>query len=287
MHPFQTISSHHPLGAQPSTPDSPSPQARSESLHSRPRNHIADQVVVDIDQDTRISPLVERRRARTAGSLGSATADHCAHKGVSKDSKVDSTINRLALTKVNTLRVVLRPVIRARSMQTNNLVPQHIRARLERSRHRHDPRIVIADQIIDRPVPRRRPVVQTNLIDFGEFERGLVDGRAVVVGAGGEVVDHGAAVAGRPGVPEELDGLAGDNGDVGFAWFAGFVADDVGGLVGVGGDLGGGGGVSVVILWDAGILLDVWLVGEDLRSLSREPWSTNQPQQEGWSGSSS
>ena len=51
--------------------------------------------------------------------------------------------------------------------------------------------------------------------------------------------------------------------------------------------LGGGGGVSVVILWDAGILLDVWLVGEDLRSLSREPWSTNQPQQEGWSGSSS
>jgi hypothetical protein len=79
--------------------------------------------------------------------------------------------------------------------------------------------------------------MQPNLVDFGEFESRLVDGRAVVVGAGGEVVDHGAAVARRPGVPEELDGLAGDDGDVGFSWFAGFVADDVGGLVGVGGDL--------------------------------------------------
>ena len=44
-------------------------------------------------------------------------------------------------------------------------------------------------------------------------------------------------MAGRPGVPEELDGLAGDDGDVRFAGFAGFVADDVGGGVGVGGDL--------------------------------------------------
>ena len=45
-------------------------------------------------------------------------------------------------------------------------------------------------------------------------------------------------MAGGPGVPEELHGLAGDDGDVGFAWFAGFVADYVGGLVAVGGDLG-------------------------------------------------
>jgi hypothetical protein len=79
--------------------------------------------------------------------------------------------------------------------------------------------------------------MKPNLVDFGEFESRLVDGRAVVVGAGGEVVDHGAAVARRPGVPEELDGLAGDDGDVGFSWLAGFVADDVGRLVGVGGYL--------------------------------------------------
>ena len=141
------------------------------------------------------------------------------------------------LTKVNTLRIVLRLIIAPCRMQRNNLVPQHIRARLERSRDRHGPRIVVGHQVIDRPVPWRGPVVQTDLVDFGEFEGGLVDGRAVVVGAGGQVVEDGAAVAGRPGVPEELDGLAGDDGDVRFAGFAGFVADDVGGGVGVGGDL--------------------------------------------------
>lgn len=141
------------------------------------------------------------------------------------------------LTKVNTLRIVLRLIIAPCRMQRNNLVPQHIRARLERSRDRHGPRIVVGHQVIDRPVPRRGPVVQADLVDFGEFEGRLVDGRAVVVGAGGQVVEDGAAVAGRPGVPEELDGLAGDDGDVRFAGFAGFVADDVGGGVGVGGDL--------------------------------------------------
>ena len=44
-------------------------------------------------------------------------------------------------------------------------------------------------------------------------------------------------MAGRPSVPEELHGLAGDDGDVRFAGLAGFVADDVAGLVAVGGDL--------------------------------------------------
>jgi hypothetical protein len=123
-------------------------------------------------------------------------------------------------------------------MQRDDLMPQHICARLQRRRNRDAPRVVAGYQVVDRPVPRRRPVVQADLVDFGEFERRLVDGRAVVVGAGGQVVEDGAAVAGRPGVPEELDGLAGDDGDVRFAGFAGFVADDVGGGVGVGGDLG-------------------------------------------------
>ena len=76
------------------------------------------------------------------------------------------------------------------------------------------------------------------MIDLGEFQSGLVDCRAVVVGARGEVVHHGAFVARRPGVPEELNGLAGYHWDVGFAWFAEFVTDDVRGLVAVGRDLG-------------------------------------------------
>jgi hypothetical protein len=123
-------------------------------------------------------------------------------------------------------------------MQRNNLMPENIRSRFERRRNRDGPRVIVVHQVIYSPVARRRPVVQSHLVDFGEFQRRFVDGRAIVVGAGGEVVDHGTAVAGRPGVPEELDGLAGGDGDVGFAWFAGFVADYVGGLVAVGGDLG-------------------------------------------------
>jgi hypothetical protein len=55
-------------------------ETRSESLYSRPRNNIADQIVINIDQNPRISPLVESRRARAAGSLRSTTADHYTHK---------------------------------------------------------------------------------------------------------------------------------------------------------------------------------------------------------------
>jgi len=37
-----------------------------QRLHRRPRNSVAVQVVVDVNQNTRISPLIEGSRARTA-----------------------------------------------------------------------------------------------------------------------------------------------------------------------------------------------------------------------------
>lgn len=116
-------------------------------------------------------------------------------------------------------------------------MPQHISARLQTRRNGHRPRIITRDQIISPPSSRRGSALQTDLVNFGEFERCFVDFGAVVVGAGGEVVEDGAFVARGPGVPEELDGLAGDDGDVGFAGGTGFVADYVAGLVAVGGDL--------------------------------------------------
>lgn len=118
-------------------------------------------------------------------------------------------------------------------------MPQHVRASFQRRRNRHRPRVVRRDEIVRAPVARRGPTLEADLVDFREFERGLVDGGAVVVGAGSQVVEDGALVAWRPGVPEELHGLAGDDGDVRFAWLSGFVADDVAGLIAVGGDLGG------------------------------------------------
>lgn len=124
-------------------------------------------------------------------------------------------------------------------------MPQHISTRLQRARDRHRPRIVRRDEIVCPPVSRRRSTLEADLVNFGEFERGFVDGGAVVVGARGQVVEDGALMAGRPGVPEELHGLAGDDGDVRFAGCAGFVADDVAGLIAVGGDLG----VWVLVGW--------------------------------------
>ena len=116
-------------------------------------------------------------------------------------------------------------------------MPKHIRASLQRTGNRHDPRVVVSDEIVGAPGSWCRTTLEAELVDFGEFEGCFVDGAAVVVGACGEVVEYGAFVAWGPGVPEELHGLARDHGDVGFAGFAGFVADYVGGLVAVGGNL--------------------------------------------------
>lgn len=193
----------------------PAHHSSLQRLHSRTRDSVAVEVVVDINQHTRISPLVESRRARATGNLRPGSTNQ----------------------QVHALRVILRPIVAPTRMQRNNLMPQHISPRLQTRRNRHRPRIVRGNQIVRSPSPRRGSALEADLVDFGEFERGFVGGGAVVVGAGGQVVEDGALVAGRPGVPEELHGLAGDDGDVRFAGLARFVADDVGGLVAVGGDL--------------------------------------------------
>jgi len=167
-------------------------------------------------------------------------------------------------------------------------MPQHIRASFQRARNRHRPRIVISHQIIRPPSAWRGPGFEAELVDFGEFEVCFGGRGAVVGGAGGEVVEDGAFVAGGPGVPEELHGLAGDDGDVGFAWRAGFVADYVGGLVAVGGDLGGFGSVGLIGLgWGRKEgSMDRW-VWEYVRSRSQGLWCSSLRLREGWIGSSS
>lgn len=183
-----------------------------ERLHSWTRNGVAVQVVVNVNENTRISPLVERRRASATGSLRSRTTNH----------------------KVDTLRVVLSSIVAPGSVQRDNLMTKHVRASFQRRGNRDDPGVVVGDEIVSAPCARCWAALQADLIDFGELEGGLVDLCAVVVGAGGEVVQHRAFVARRPGVPEELYRLPGDDGDVGFAWCTGLVADDVSGLVAVG-----------------------------------------------------
>ena len=56
---------------------------------------------------------------------------------------------------------------------------------------------------------------------------GFIDGRAVVVVAAGEIIDHGPVVRFRPRGPLQGDGVAGCDGHVGFAGGGADVADDV------------------------------------------------------------
>lgn len=182
-----------------------------KDLHRRPRNGVILQIVINVNEHTRIGPLIKRRWARTTRNLRPTTTDH----------------------NINALWVILRAIIAPRAVQGDHLMAKHIRASFQRRRDGDDPRVVVLHQVVLAPVAGRRAAQQADFAQFGEFESALVGCRAVVVGACGDVVDHGALVAGWPGVPVELHGLACHHGDVRAAWFAGFVADDVGALVGV------------------------------------------------------
>ena len=126
----------------------PTIQSSLQSLHRRPRNRVAVKVVVNINQHTRISPLVESRRARTTTRNLRSTPTN---------------------QKVHTLRVILRPIIAPTRMQRNNLMPQHISARFQTARNRHRPRVVTRDQIVRSPSARGGAALEADLVDFGEF----------------------------------------------------------------------------------------------------------------------
>lgn len=81
-----------------------------QRLHRRPRNSVAIQVVVNINQHPRISPLIESRRTRP----------------ITRNLRPTPTNQQ-----IHTLRVILRPIIAPTRMQTHNLMPQHIRPGLQ------------------------------------------------------------------------------------------------------------------------------------------------------------
>lgn len=183
-----------------------------ERLHSWTRDSVAVQVVVDVNENTRISPLVESRRASATRGLRSRATDH----------------------KVDALRVVLSSIVAPSSVQRDYLMTKHVRTSFQRRGNRDDPGVVVGDEIVSTPCAGCWAALQANLIDLGELEGGLVDLCAVIVGAWGEVVEYGSFVAGWPGVPEKLHGLSRNDGDMSFAWCTGLVADNVSGLVAIG-----------------------------------------------------
>jgi hypothetical protein len=97
--------------------------------HRRSRNRIASERPKHIEQNTRIRRLVQARAHRSAAQLaGSASTNN----------------------NVNALWVGLRTVGLARSMQSQDLVPEHVVARREVG-NRQVPAEVVLDQVVGGP----------------------------------------------------------------------------------------------------------------------------------------
>lgn len=103
------------------------------------------------------------------------------------------------------------------------------------------PAIVVGDELVARPLTRRRGIVdETTLVDLEELQGCLVNRLALAI-AVGKVVEHGTVVGRRPGAPLEGDLVTGR--DLGGHTCVGgtLVADDI--------------GVAVAGWWDETIIL--------------------------------
>jgi hypothetical protein len=116
---------------------------------------------------------------------------------------------------VDALRVRLRAVFLASTVQSDDFVTQDVVARGEGLGDVDGPLVAVGDELVG------APLVGGGVDDTrrGELEEGeglLVGGGAVAL-ALGEVVDDGAVVGLGPGVPLQGHGAAGGDGDGGFA----------------------------------------------------------------------
>lgn len=137
--------------------------------------------------------------------------------------------------KVDALRVGLGSVGVASRVKGNDLMSENIVARSDTGRDGDGPGVAVGNEVVAGPVTRVGATVETALCDLSEGEAGLVD-RAAVSVARGEVVNDGAVVRLRPGVPLKSHGAtSGHNGVV--ARGSGLlVANDVGITEGIGFD---------------------------------------------------
>jgi len=137
--------------------------------------------------------------------------------------------------EVHALRVVLRAIRLAGSMQGDDLMAQDVVPGLEVLGDDDAPGVVVRDHLVGDPRARVRAAEQPALADLEPLQRALVDGLAGPV-AVRQVVDDGALVGGWPRRPLQGDDAAGFDGGGGLAGGCGFVAEDVGGGEGGGGD---------------------------------------------------
>lgn len=172
--------------------------SRSRTSNSRPRlrdtptaidnggsrDGVRGHRLVDIEQDPRVIGLVQ---------------------GSSLDSGRGSA-SRPGHLQVDALRVVLRAVLLVARVQGDDLVTEDVKARFDVGGDLDHPSEAVGHEQIRTPPPgRRRAIYQTDLVDLEEIQGSDVGLFASCGAASGEVVDHGAVVGFRPGIPLEED----------------------------------------------------------------------------------
>lgn len=186
------------------------PDLLLDSRDRRPRNRVARKRRVQVKQDPGVRVLVQR------------AARHASRQGRRPASRH---------LQIHALGVILRAVQTPRSVQRDDLVPQHVVSRLQRARDLDAPGVVVRGEIVRGPVAGDGGWGDNARgVDFREFEGCRGRGRAFAV-TGGKIVNHGSLMRIWPGQrrPLQLDGIAGFDRDVELARGGGFMAGDVGG----------------------------------------------------------
>lgn len=174
---------------------------------------VGGELAVEVEENARVGGSVEggRRRARRHGRARASNLD------------------------VDALGIGLSSVGVARRVQGNDLVPQDVLAGADAGGDFDSPRVAVGDELISSPSSGVRSGNMTRLRNLSERETALVD-RATVAVAGGKIVDDGAFVRFRPGIPLKGDGTTGCYDSMVTGWSSRLVADDVGAVEGVGFD---------------------------------------------------
>jgi hypothetical protein len=169
-------------------------------------NGVAAEVLVDVEEDAGVISSVERGSGGSAGGGRAAASD----------------------LEVDALGVGLGAVGVTSGVEGEDLVAENVVAGGEAGGDLDGPGVAVGDELVGGPGARVGAGHEAGLGNLGELERGLVDG-GKVTRDGGNVVNDGALVALRPGVPLESDGAtSGNNSSVG-SGSSTLVADDVGG----------------------------------------------------------
>lgn len=156
---------------------------RSARVQSRARDFVGVELLVNVDEDTRVVLAVELSTKSTRGRCAAATSN----------------------LEVDTLRVALGTVLVSSGVQGNNFMTQDVVTGSNVAGNSDGVAVVVGNQIVASPCARDVAVVdETLLVDLEELERGLVDLGAVTV-AVGQVGDDRTMVTLRPFSPLKLN----------------------------------------------------------------------------------